>query len=255
MFVSFFFILFLPPSGEIRISTSGPRQKILMSARARTSAPVKATAFPAPSDHESSTYSNLSRDQRHDLLTRFFAHHDRPTDSPDQRAAALGAWLDAAVAAVPTARPDDIAIAATHDTPSNRRKLVRVVTAVPDIGLVSRLVEVLLPSGRFDALVDMGNPMKGVILFPYLQRRIEGRALRAMAPAESLELCRTVAESVVPRRWLREVRYQKLGMFDAIDCVDRCVEICPDSCKAYGIAAWVRRAPNPANSAGRMAWP
>ena len=26
------------------------------------------------------------------------------------------------------------------------------------------------PSGRFDALVDMGNPMKGTILFPYLQR-------------------------------------------------------------------------------------
>jgi hypothetical protein len=64
------------------------------------------------------------------------------------------------------------------------------------------------PSGRFDALVDMGNPMKGVILFPFLQRRVEGRALRAMAPAATLELCRTVAEAVVPRRWPREVRYR-----------------------------------------------
>ena len=62
------------------------------------------------------------------------------------------------------------------------------------------------PSGRFDALVDMGNPMKGIILFPYLQRREDGRALRAMAPAPSLELCRTVAEVVLPRRWPREVR-------------------------------------------------
>jgi hypothetical protein len=62
------------------------------------------------------------------------------------------------------------------------------------------------PSGRFDALVDMGNPMKGIIIFPFLQRRVEGRALRAMAPAPSLELCRTVAEAVLPRRWPHEVR-------------------------------------------------
>ena len=128
---------------------------------------------------------------------------------------------------MPAARPDDIVIAATHDTPLNRRKVIRIVAAVPDIGLVSRLVEVLRPSGRFDALVDMGNPMKGVILFPYLQRRVEGRALRAMAPAASLELCRTVAEAVVPRRWPREVRCLTLGMFDFLDCIDRCVEIFP----------------------------
>ena len=180
---------------------SGPRRN-RMSSLARKKAPA---GFPARSDHESSTFSILSRDQRHDLLTRYFAHHDRPTDSPDQRAAALGAWLDAAVAAVPAARPDDIVIAAPHDMPPNRCKLIRVA-AVPDIGLVSCLVEVLRPSGRFDALVDMGNPVKGVILFPYLQRRVEGRALRAMAPAASLELCRTVAEAVVPRRWPGEVR-------------------------------------------------
>jgi hypothetical protein len=112
------------------------------------------------------------------------------------------------------------------------------------------------PSGRFDALVDMGNPMKGVIIFPFLQRRVEGRALRAMAPASSLELCRTVAEAVVPRRWPRDVRCQKLGMFDFLDCLDRCVEMFTDSCKACGIAACrVRGAPNSVNSRTHVAWP
>ena len=33
------------------------------------------------------------------------------------------------------------------------------------------------PSGRLDALVDLGNPMKGAALFPFLRRRVEGRAL------------------------------------------------------------------------------
>ena len=61
------------------------------------------------------------------------------------------------------------------------------------------------PSGRFDALVDMGNPMKGINLFPYLQRRVEGRALAAIGPAAVLELPRTVRELAVPRRWPREV--------------------------------------------------
>ena len=61
------------------------------------------------------------------------------------------------------------------------------------------------PSGRFDAFVDMGNPMKGINLFPYLRRRVEGRALRAMGPFEALELSRTVCEMVAPRRWPREV--------------------------------------------------
>ncbi len=61
------------------------------------------------------------------------------------------------------------------------------------------------PSGRFDPFVDMGNPMKGINLFPYLQRRVEGRALRAMGPDACLELARTVSETVVPRRWPREV--------------------------------------------------
>jgi hypothetical protein len=61
------------------------------------------------------------------------------------------------------------------------------------------------PSGRFDALVDMGNPMKGINLFPYLRRRVEGRALVALGPATVLELSRTVREAALPRRWPREV--------------------------------------------------
>ena len=61
------------------------------------------------------------------------------------------------------------------------------------------------PSGRFDALVDMGNPMKGINLFPYLRRRVEGRALKAMGPLEVLELSRTVCEAAVPQRWPHEV--------------------------------------------------
>ena len=61
------------------------------------------------------------------------------------------------------------------------------------------------PSGRFDAFVDMGNPMKGIIFFPYLRRRVEGRALAALGPASVLELSRTVCEAAMPRRWPREV--------------------------------------------------
>jgi hypothetical protein len=67
------------------------------------------------------------------------------------------------------------------------------------------LIHVLHPSGRFDALVDMGNPMKGTNLFPFLRRHVEGRALRAVGPMSSLELSRTVSESVLPRRWPRQV--------------------------------------------------
>jgi hypothetical protein len=141
------------------------------------------------------------------LLLRYFAYHDRPTDTPEQRAFALGAWLDAAIAAVPEIHHSDVIVAATADTPSSRRKTVRTVAAVPDAGLVMRLIDVLRPSGRFDALVDMGNPMKGINLFPYLRRRQEGRALRAVGPAVSLELSRTVSEAVFPRRWPREVSF------------------------------------------------
>jgi hypothetical protein len=70
------------------------------------------------------------------------------------------------------------------------------------------------PSGRFDALVDMGNPMKGINLFPYLRRRVEGRALGAIGPTAVLELSRTVREAALPRRWPREV----LHVFSSIFC-------------------------------------
>ncbi len=60
-------------------------------------------------------------------------------------------------------------------------------------------------SGRFDSFVDMGNPMKGINIFPYLRRRVEGRALGALGPAAVLELSRTVREAALPRRWPREV--------------------------------------------------
>ncbi len=74
-----------------------------------------------------------------------------------------------------------------------------------DIPIATAAAPLARPSGRFDALVDMGNPMKGINLFPYLRRRVEGRALRAMGPCESLELSRTVCEAAAPRRWPREV--------------------------------------------------
>ena len=95
---------------------------------------------------------------------------------------ALGAWLNAAVAAVPEIHLDDVTIATNADTLASRRKPVRIVVAVPDAGRVMCLIDVLRPSGRFDRLVDMGNPMKGINLFPFLRRHVEGRALRAVDP-------------------------------------------------------------------------
>jgi hypothetical protein len=177
--------------------------------RRRTSA-AAATAAPAPLALPArisvlDQLPILTVDQRHDLLVRYFAHHDRPADTPEQRAIALGAWLDAAVQAVPTARPDDVFV--TMATPASRRQTMRFVATLPGVGPVTHLVEVLRPSGRFDALVDMGNPMKGINLFPYLHRRVEGRSLKAMGPVASLELSRTVCEVVLPRRWPREVCY------------------------------------------------
>jgi hypothetical protein len=35
---------------------------------------------------------------------------------------------------------------------------------------------------RFEAFADLGNPMKGIILFPFLKRSVEGRALHAVGP-------------------------------------------------------------------------
>jgi hypothetical protein len=59
------------------------------------------------------------------------------------------------------------------------------------------------PSGRFDALVDMGNPLKGIVVFPFLSRYKEGRALRAMGPAVLLEMSRTVGELGTAWRWVQ----------------------------------------------------
>ncbi len=99
-----------------------------------------------------------------------------------------------------------VIIGATADKPSGLFKSVRTVVAVPDrSGALMPLIDVLHPSGRFDALVDTGNPMKGTNLFPFLPRHVEGRALRAVGPMVSLELSRTVPESVLPRRWPRQV--------------------------------------------------
>ena len=89
----------------------------------------------------------------------------------------------------------------------------RTVTA-PVAAPVTAPAPLARPSGRFDALVDMGNPMKGIILFPYLRRRVEGRAMGAMGPAAVLELSRTVREAAMPRRWPRDV------------CISRCLLIC-----------------------------
>lgn len=60
------------------------------------------------------------------------------------------------------------------------------------------------PSGRFDALVDLGNPMKGINLFPYLLCCVEGRPLAALNPRHCEEICRTVCENTTPKRWLSD---------------------------------------------------
>jgi hypothetical protein len=73
---------------------------------------------------------------------------------------------------------------------------------------------------RFDALVDMGNPMRGINIFPYLRRRVEGRALGAIGPAAVLELSRTAREAAMPRRWPREVFRGFLFSF-ACCCCDK----------------------------------
>ena len=92
---------------------------------------------------------------------------------------------------------------------ATRRRTANVPIAAPVAAPVdvTAAAPIARPSGRFDALVDMGNPMKGINLFPYLRRRVEGRALRAVGPAASLELSRTVSEAALPRRWPREVSF------------------------------------------------
>ena len=110
---------------------------------------------------------------------------------------------------------------------ASRRRTVNVPVVALIAAPVTAPAALGRPSGRFDALVDMGNPMKGVILFPYLRRRVEGRALRAMAPAELLELCRTVAEVSKPLRWPHDARFNRADIlriyisFFVFDCLLR----------------------------------
>ncbi len=94
--------------------------------------------------------------------------------------------------------------------PTRRRTAIAdVPVAIPaPLAVPANLVNaapITRPSGRFDAFVDMGNPMKGINLFPYLRRCVEGRALAAMGPAAVFELSRTIREAARPRRWPREV--------------------------------------------------
>ena len=84
-------------------------------------------------------------------------------------------------------------------------RAANVPVAAPIVEPVTAAAPLAHPSGRFDALVDMGNPMKGINLFPYLWRRVEGRALGALGPSAVLELSRAVREAALPRRWPREV--------------------------------------------------
>jgi hypothetical protein len=93
----------------------------------------------------------------------------------------------------------------THMSHATRRRTANIPVTAPVVAPVTAAAPLARPSGRFDALVDMGNPMKGINLFPYLRRRVEGRALGALGPAAALELSRTVREAATPQRWPREV--------------------------------------------------
>jgi hypothetical protein len=100
---------------------------------------------------------------------------------------------------------------------ATRRRTANVPVAAPVAASVTTATPLARPSGRFDALVDMGNPMKGINLFPYLRRRVEGRALGAVGPTAVLELSRTVREAAMPRRWPREV-FRGLFSFSCCCC-------------------------------------
>ena len=63
---------------------------------------------------------------------------------------------------------------------ATRRRTANVPVAAPVAAPVTAAA-LVRPSGRFDALVDMGNPMKGINLFPYLRRRVEGPTTAATA--------------------------------------------------------------------------
>ncbi len=101
----------------------------MSSNRRKTRALAPTAVAPPPMRVAGSTITPImSHDHRYQLLVRYFTHHDRPADSPEQRAVALGSWLDAAVAAMPAAHPDDAIIAncgyaieSTHDSPNCSR--------------------------------------------------------------------------------------------------------------------------------------
>ena len=93
------------------------------------------------------------------------------------------------------------ATALAEEAPSTSMARRHALGAVPDDPAASRA-----PSGRLDALVDLGNPMKGAALFPFLRRRVEGRALAGCGPHAVLELSRTAGEEGSrPARWPHEV--------------------------------------------------
>ena len=139
---------------------------------------------------------------------------------------------------------------------ATRRRTTNIPVAAPVAAPVIAAAPIARPSGRFDALVDMGNPMKGINLFPFLRRRVEGRALGALGPTAVLEMSRTVREAAMPRRWPREVFHvlesSLCALFDQISSFFHYSHHV--SCKASGSAPSDRRVINPANSTGRVAW-
>ena len=141
---------------------------------------------------------------------------------------------------------------------ATRRRTANVPVAAPVAAPVTAATPLARPSGRFDALVDMGNPMKGINLFPYLRRREEGRALGAIGPASALELSRTVRESALPRRWPREVLhgFVFIFMYFLLSSLSYLLVFISHRVryKGSGRAPSAHRATNPANSTSRAAW-
>ncbi len=143
---------------------------------------------------------------------------------------------------------------------ATRRRILGAPVAAAAAAAVSPVTPAPAPlarSGRFDTLVDMGNPMKGINLFPYLRRRVEGRALGALGPAAALELSRTVREAATPRRWPREVFQGCLHVYVLCLMKYEICSFCPlphhASCKGSGSALPDRRGINPANLMSRVA--
>jgi len=61
-----------------------------------------------------------------------------------------------------------------------RMPVVANMTAYYRTSAIRPALAIGLPTGRFDAIVDMGNPMKGINIFPWLQRCIEGRVISGL---------------------------------------------------------------------------